>query len=120
MSVRSVTQNRRSEIATRKGTGGETRVVLAQLRDEDELAFAIRYAMDHYTYKRSKGSEGTTQKTVTEVANAVAKAAESYMTDVTDPLDLNFEPEEAPADDQGPVSGLGSKIIRNPYGYIRR
>lgn len=101
--------------------GSTSRVTAASLATPEELAYAIRFLMDHFTYKRSKVG-GVKADVVTEVGKAVASAFASYNDDVASSVgvDLFVADDEKPEpDDRTPISRLGEGEITNPFVFTR-
>ena len=118
-SIHSVSPARRKAIVSRgKGGAGITQVTAAELQNEAELAFAVRFLMDHYTYKRSK-SAGVTAGPVSEAWRAVCEAANNFADEVATPNGITPDGAEAAAKPATPVvSELGSGKIVNPFNYV--
>lgn len=115
--IHSVTPSRRKDIVQRIRPG-QTAIVAASLKDPSELAFAVRFLMDHFTYKRSKQA-GVTSETASAAYNAVMDALENYEAEVAMPLGIDIvvyageEKKDTPV-----VSQLGNGKITNPYNFV--
>lgn len=118
--IHDVSRERRKAIVSRgKGGPGVTQVTAAECTDEAELAFAIRFLMDHFTYKRSKG-EGVNAAAIQSAASALRAAVEAYKDEVAAPMGVSISGVSlaAPAPKTPVVSELGSGKVRNPFDYI--
>lgn len=118
MTTANIPTTRRAAIV-RRDVPGVSSVRAAEIKNEDELAYAIRFLTDHYTYKRSKTSSGTTQSVVNQVSNALNAVGVSYAHDVAYPLGLSVSYTLLP-DNQPqitPISMLGCGNIINPFKF---
>lgn len=117
-SVNYVPTDRREKIVKRN-SDGQTHVVLAEVRNEDELAYAIRVLMDHYTYKRSKGLGGVSENATREALDAASEAAGSFAEQVMWPQGIEAPVGNVLGVQSGkPVSRLGEGLLINPYEYV--
>lgn len=100
--------------------GGTTRVTAAELQGEDELAFAVRFLMDHYVYKRSKASGDISAKGAQEAVSGVLAALDNFVNEVAEPqgIDISVPVAEEEEVATPAVSGLGAGVIRNPFDYL--
>ena len=102
---------------------GKTIIEMAAMSGPTSLAFAVRFAMDHYTYKRSK-SGGVKQATVSDVLYAVEAAVMTYVEEVIEgndlsvPDDMDVIEENPEYDERRPISELGEGKSKNPYDFI--
>ena len=96
---------RRAKIIRRNGDG-VSKIRVAEVQNADDLAFAIRFAMDHRLYKMSK-SGGVTDAKVADVIQALGAAAVSFM-----------EEHQPKAELEHPISKLGQGDVMNPYSFI--
>lgn len=110
-----VTKARRNAVVKRNG--GQTYVIPAAIKTEDELAFAIRFLADHATYKRSKGS-GVNEKAILFSASAIEGAFDSFESEVATPNGVDLDSVVIGETVTVPVSGLGQGVVRNPYDYL--
>jgi len=109
-----ISQERRREIVRRDG--GTTLIVAAATKDQEGLAFAVRFLMDHYLYKMSK-SAGVNGDGIRATAEAARVGIQSYIVDIARPMGVDLLTEDEPVEAR-PVSGLGEGTVKNPYDYI--
>lgn len=102
-----VSKPRRNEIVGRLD-GATSRVTAAQIRDEEELAFAVAWLVHHFIYKRSKGRSEANKDAAQEAAMALM--------DVSRNVEEKFLEAAAPKADV--ISELDIGVIRNPYAYL--
>lgn len=96
----------RQRIVTRL-PGGVSVIRAAEIQNPDQLAYAIRFLTDHYTYKRSKDLGAVNMTAAEEAAQAAEVAALSFSLEV-----LGIE------EGAEPVSGLAEGKIVNPFAYV--
>lgn len=108
--------NPRIEVADRariviRNPGAVSVIQAAEINNPSELAYAIRFLTDHYTYKRSKALGEVSQSAASEALIAVGTAAETFSTEV---MGMG-----APVPTIPPVSPLAEGKVVNPYAYTR-
>ena len=104
---------RRQAIVHRNFKSGVSVVEVAKIADKDELAYAIRFLTDHFTYKRSKGKDGVTAQVASEVLEALDEAMDTYAEEIGAPVGVDLD-DDFKANDDGPVSDLPDSVS-NPY-----
>lgn len=117
--IHSVSAERRKAIVSRI-YGGTTIVTAAELKSEAELAFAVRFLCDHFTYKRSKSGD-VNASAVQSVVVAIDAALGNFVEEVAEPQGIDaygavVVEAEKPATPV--VSKLGKGEIVNPYNFI--
>lgn len=108
----------RQQIVRRENGDGVTRVIAAALKGPDELAFALRFLAEHYTYKRSKVG-GVKAETAREVSDAFAAAWDTYEDETLEPngIDIIGVVTSVPTKSD-PISTLGAGKATNPYDTL--
>lgn len=109
-----ISKDRRRGIVHRKFKSGVSVVEAAKIANPDELAYALRFLTDHFTYKRSKDGKGVTAKVAGEVMEAISEALETYAEEIGVPVGAGLEVAEEAVKDHGPVSDLPDSIS-NPF-----
>lgn len=109
-----ISKDRRQEIVHRKFKSNVSVVEAAKIANPDELAYALRFLTDHFTYKRSKGGTGVTAEIAGEVMEAISEALDTYAEEIGYPVGVDLDGEEPVETDHGPVSDLPDSIS-NPY-----
>lgn len=109
-----ISKDRRQEIVHRKFKSGVSVVEAAKITNPDELAYALRFLTDHFTYKRSKGGKGVTAKTAADVLAAVREVLDTFAEEIGLPVGVGLEVAEEAVKDHGPVSDLPGSIS-NPF-----
>jgi hypothetical protein len=95
----------------RRDDGFTTRITLSEIKTEAELGYTIRYLMDYFTYKRSKGQPSVNKKAAGSAVIAASQAINTFLDEIGGEETLP-EPTEAP------VSPLVDGFIENPYSYV--
>lgn len=113
MDVR-IPQDARQRIVGRMD-GVTTRLTLSEIQSADELAFAIRYLMDYYTYKGSKGNDGVNTVVSGEAFRAAGAAMESFEVEI--PM-ARIDEVISTVDVPLPVSPLTDGVVANPYQNV--
>lgn len=103
-----IVRSRRAAIVSRPD-GYTSMVKASAISTPEELAYAIRFLTDHYTYKRSKETGSVNVSAGREALAAIAASAESFARDVL----KQGQP------DVDAVSDLENGIVRNPYSNVR-
>jgi len=103
------TLERRRNMVRREA--GETLISPSKIRNAGELAFALRFLCDHFTYKQSK-AEGVKGDTLCAVLGALEEAKDSYLTDIARQHGIGMKAAN------GPISSLGQGEIKNPYNFL--
>jgi hypothetical protein len=114
-----IPKNDRNRIVGRpdgKLGSGTTVVQCAEIRTGEQLAFAIRFLLDHYLYKHSKVG-GVTGENVNTVRVALIAAGNSFEDDIGVDYDLD-DPLAGGDGAAQEISGLGKGVIKNPYDYL--
>lgn len=90
--------------------GSTTRITCAAISNPAELAYAIRFLMDHVTYKASKGNGGGVNTAAAKTSlDALKAAGDSFAAEVL---------KMGTVDTKKPVSGLGEGSVTNPFNYV--
>jgi hypothetical protein len=110
-----ISSDRRKAIVYRIN-GGTSVVQASALKDGEELAYAMRFLIDHFVYKRSKSTGTVNASAVQEAYNALLSASGTFVKDVADPQGIALDFPTLPATPE-PISHLGSGEIINPYNF---
>ena len=116
-----ISKERRSTIVSRPMGDGVTRIAVAKINTPEELGYAIRFLVDHFTYKRSKGFGGVNGDAVRDADRALSAVLGSFASDVAEPndIDLDVMEEDVDTDELDPISTLENGVISNPYDLTR-
>lgn len=94
-----------------RADGSTTRLTVRAIQSPDELAYAVRYLMDYYTYQRSKQLGVVNSEAAGEAARAVETALQTF----ADEIPIAAETE---TDELLPVSPLTDGKIVNPWANV--
>lgn len=113
--------DRRRDIVSRFCHDGRTMVYSAGVKTPEELSFAIRWLMEHYTYKRSKGNNGQVSHTgACNAVEAAQAAIDSFTAETAEPngiaIDVEYPTPVEPV--HPPISPLSRGSISNPYSLL--
>ena len=101
-----------SNIVYRREGSGTTVVQASNIKDQDDLAYAMGFLANHKLYKMSKANGEVDLENALEVAEALEGAAARFAAEVLDRLN--------PSEMEGTISNLGLGEVTNPYGFVEK